>query len=93
MQTCFSGPIVYKPQYSYFFYPDSQLSRLLSPVLMSHDNQGWTVISAIIINKFPSRHFSSTAKSQCEVTENVVLYCVLHIVNSMQTEIKPVIKS
>ena len=93
MQTCFSGPIVYKPQYSYFFYPDSQLSRLLSPVLMSHDNQGWTVISAIIINKFPSRYFSSTTKLQCEVTENVVLYCVLHSVHLMETEIKAVIKS
>ena len=60
---------------------------------MSHDNQGSTVISVTIINKFPSWYFSSTAKSQCEVTYNVVLYCVLHIVHLMQTEIKAEIKS
>lgn len=60
---------------------------------MSHDNQGSTVISAIIINKFPSWYFSSTAKLQCEVTENVVLYCILHIVHWMKTEIKALIKS
>ena len=76
-----------------FFNPDSQLSRLLSPVPTSYDKQGSTLISAIIINKFPSRYFSSTAKLQCEVTENVVLYCVLHIVHLMQTEIKAEIKS
>ena len=60
---------------------------------MSHDNQGSTVISVIIINKFPTWYFSSTAKLQCEVTYNVVLYCVLHFVHWMQTEIKAVIKS
>ena len=92
-QTCFSGPIVYKPQYSYFFNPDSQLSRLLSPVPKSHDNQGSTLISAIIINKFPSQYFSSIVNSQCEITYSVVLYCILHIVHWMQTEMKAVIKS
>ena len=60
---------------------------------MSHDNQGSTVISAIIINKFPSRYFFLTAKLQCEITYNVVLYCILHIVHWMQTEMKAVIKS
>ena len=92
-QTCFSGPIVYKHLYSYFFYPDSQLARLLSPVPTSHDKQGSTIISAIIIHKFPSQYFSSTANSQSEITYNVVLYCILHIVHWMQTEMKAVIKS
>ena len=86
-QTCFSGPIVYKHLYSYFFLSRLSISEAIKPSPMSHDNQGWTVISAIIINKFPSRYFSSTARLQCEVTKNVVLYCVLHILHSMQTEI------